>query len=313
MRWSRDGPHSSTTVRHNRALSLDVRDWMEWKLSRTKVAIIGSCVTREAFITRNNPHYKDVYDLGPLAWQAGLVSFLSEPVAPDVATAIEPGEKVNEHGARTMSRDIAKLDRAEIADFAPDYLLFDLYSDVRYGLARIGDAFITNNPNSFRKTEFFARGEGFAPLHMANAHAEYIPLLESAVDRLVEWQQRVLPETTLVLNCFRYSSYYRTSTGDLEFVKYQGDLKRDELYRRLLRENDRYDSLYRSILARHDLRTIDNRANSYHSDGNHPYGVSPWHFGRPFFQDLMADLDRMVITDAMAGRRDLRESLAVSV
>ncbi|QZQ56939.1 DUF6270 domain-containing protein [Curtobacterium sp. TC1] len=272
-------------------------------MSRIKVGIIGSCVTREAFITRNNPQYKDIYDLGPLAWQTGLVSFLSNPVAADVAASIEPGTKVNEHGARTMARDIAKTDRADLEAFAPDYLLFDLYSDVRYGLARIGDATITNNPNSFRKTDYFAAGNGFTTLHMANASAEYVPLVEAAVDELVEWQRRALPQTTLVLNCFRYSSYYRTSTGDLNFVKYRGDQKRDDLYRRLLRENDRYDSLYRSITARHDLRTIDNRDRSYHSDGDHPYGISPWHFGRPFFQDFMADLDRMVLDDTVIGTR----------
>lgn len=272
-------------------------------MSRIKVGIIGSCVTREAFITRNNPQYKDVYDLGPLAWQTGLVSFLSNPVAADVAASVEPGTKVNEHGARTMARDIAKTDRADLEAFAPDYLLFDLYSDVRYGLARIGDATITNNPNSFRKTDYFAAGNGFTTLHMANASAEYVPLVEAAVDELVEWQRRALPQTTLVLNCFRYSSYYRTSTGDLNFVKYRGDQKRDDLYRRLLRENDRYDSLYRSITARHDLRTIDNRDRSYHSDGDHPYGISPWHFGRPFFQDFMADLDRMVLDDTVIGTR----------
>lgn len=272
-------------------------------MSRIKVGIIGSCVTREAFITRNNPQYKDVYDLGPLAWQTGLVSFLSTPVTADVAASIEPGTKVNEHGARTMARDIAKTDRADLEAFAPDYLLFDLYSDVRYGLARVGDATITNNPNSFRKTDYFAAGDGFTTLHMANASAEYVPLVEAAVDELVEWQRRALPQTTLVLNCFRYSSYYRTSTGDLNFVKYRGDHKRDDLYRRLLRENDRYDSLYRSITARHDLRTIDNRDRSYHSDGDHPYGISPWHFGRPFFQDFMADLDRMVLNDTVIGTR----------
>lgn len=272
-------------------------------MSRIKVGIIGSCVTREAFITRNNPQYKDVYDLGPLAWQTGLVSFLSTPVAADVAASIEPGTKVNEHGARTMARDIAKTDRADLEEFAPDYLLFDLYSDVRYGLARIGDATITNNPNSFRKTDYFAAGDGFTTLHMANASAEYVPLVEAAVDELVEWQRRALPQTTLVLNCFRYSSYYRTSTGDLNFVKYRADQKRDDLYRRLLRENDRYDSLYRSITDRHDLRTIDNRDRSYHSDGDHPYGISPWHFGRPFFQDFMADLDRMVLDDTVIGTR----------
>lgn len=266
-----------------------------------KIAIIGSCVTREAFITRNNPHYKEVYDLGPLAWQTGLVSFLAPPVPARFAEAIVPGENVNEHGARTMARDLAKVDRTEIEDFKPDYLLFDLYSDVRYGIARFGDSAITNNPNSFRKTDFFTRGDGFETLHMAKASREYLPLLEDAVDRLVDWQRAVLPNTTLVLNCFRYSSYYRTSTGDLNFVKYQGDDKRDDLYRRLLLENDRYDRLYRSILARHTLKTIDNRERSYHADGAHPFGTAPWHFGRPFFQDFLADFDRMVLTDSLSG------------
>jgi hypothetical protein len=268
-------------------------------VSRIKVAIVGSCVTREAFITRNNPTYKDVYDLGPLAWQTSVVSFLSDPVDPVTAASIMPSDRMNEHATRTMNRDIAKTDRTDIEEFQPDYLLFDLYSDVRYGIARIGDAVITNNPNSFRKTDFFESKAGYSTLHMAGAHQEYLPLLEAKIDEFIAWQRAALPDTTLVLNCFRYSSYYRTSTGDLNFVKYKDAPARDDLYRRLLRENDRYDDLYRKVLGRYDLRTIDNRDRSYHSDGAHPYGVSPWHFGRPFFTDLVADLDRMVLHDQM--------------
>lgn len=281
-------------------------------MSRIKVAIVGSCVTREAFITRNNPTYKDVYDLGPLAWQTSIVSFLSEPVNPASTAAITPSEQMNEHGTRTMNRDIAKTDRAEIEQFQPDYLLFDLYSDVRYGIARIGDSVITNNPNSFRKTDFFTAKTGYTTLHMANADQEYLPILHAKIDEFVAWQRNALPDTTLVMNCFRYSSYYRTNTGDLNFVKYKNAPARDDLYRRLLRENDRYDDLYRKVLERHDLRSIDNRDRSYHSDGAHPFGVAPWHFGRPFFSDLMADLDRIVLHDEMDPDSALHRSRANS-
>lgn len=259
--------------------------------------MIGSCVTREAFITRNNPEYKKLYEVGALSWQTSLVSFMSAPVVPAMARAIVPSSSMNEHNIKTMNRDLAKTDREEIEALKPDYLLFDLYADVRYGIAQLLDSYITNNSNNFRKSDYFKAGKGFTTLHMMSASKAYTPILHEALDSFFAWAKERLPETRIVLNAFHYSSYYRDGGVDFNFIKSHGDTSRDSHYRRLLAENAKYDELYSYIKEKFDPLTIDNRDKSYYGDAGHQYGRTPWHFGRPFFTDFMADLDRIVLED----------------
>ncbi|MBF4575892.1 DUF6270 domain-containing protein [Frondihabitans sp. VKM Ac-2883] len=266
-------------------------------MTKIKLAIIGSCVTREAFITRNNPEYKKLYEVGALSWQTSLVSFMSAPVVPAMARAIVPSSSMNEHATNTMNRDLEKTDRDEIEAYKPDYLLFDLYSDVRYGIAQLLDSYITNNSNNFRKTDYFKAGKGFTTLHMMSDSKKYMPILNDAMDAFFAWTKERLPDTRIVMNAFHYSSYYREGGVDFNFIKSHGDTSRDNLYRRLLQENGKYDELYSYIQEKFAPLTIDNRDKSYYGDAEHQYGRTPWHFGRPFFTDFMADLDRIVLED----------------
>ncbi len=266
-------------------------------MTKSTLAIIGSCVTREAFITRNNPEYKDSYEVGALSWQTSLVSFMSAPVVPAMARAIVPSARMNENNTSTMTRDLEKTDRAEIEALKPDYLVFDLYADVRYGIAQLLDSYITNNSNGFRKTDYFTAGKGFTTLHMMGDTAAYMQILKDALDTFFAWTKEHLPHTRIVMHAFHYTSYYREGGVDLNFIKSHGDTSRDNLYRRLLQENGKYDELYSYIQEKFAPLTIDNRDKSYYGDAEHPYGRTPWHFGRPFFTDFMADLDRIVLED----------------
>lgn len=263
-------------------------------MPKIKVAIIGSCVTREAFITRNNPNYKEYYEVGPLAWQSSIVSFMSPPVDQMVYNIV-PSEEMNTHSTETMTSDMEKTSIQRIAEYKPDYLIIDFYADVRYGIAQIGEAFITNNPNNFRKTDYFKSKQEFIPYHMNSKYNDYMAIFKESLDKFMKWKSETLPETKVILNCFRYSTHYRENGEDVYFVKYKGENARDDLYKRILRENDTFDTLYRYAIEKYNLLAIDNRDKVYYSDGNHPYGVSPWHFGRTFFEDFMLDLHGIVV------------------
>ncbi|PYY60024.1 hypothetical protein DEJ17_06540 [Curtobacterium sp. MCSS17_011] len=265
-------------------------------MSARKVAIIGSCVTREAFITENNPRYKTFYEIGPVGWQTSLVSFMSAPIPEAAASLIEPSESMNAHNTKTMRRDITKADRDEIRAYQPEVLIFDLYSDLRYGYIEYAGAYLTNNSNNLRKTDFFKAGAGFTKSHMVSAQADYLPVFKEKFDAFVQWARTELPNTTLVLNAFRFSSHFRIGGIDFNFVRYVGDTKNDKKWRAILRENDILDELYRWIAENYSIDVIDLRDRAYFADGNHKYGVTPWHFGRPFFEDFIASLNELMMT-----------------
>lgn len=264
-------------------------------MSARKVAIIGSCVTREAFITENNPRYKALYEVGPVGWQTSLVSFMSSPIPEAAASLIEPSESMNAHNTKTMRRDVAKTDRDEIRSEQPEILIFDLYSDLRYGFIEYAGTFLTNNSNNLRKTDFFKAGAGFTKTHMVSERDNYLPVFKEKFDAFVQWVRTELPNTTLVLNAFRFSDHFRTNGVDMNFVRYVGDTKNDRKWRAILRENDVLDELYRWISENYSINAIDLRDRTYFADGNHKYGVTPWHFGKPFFEDFLGRLNELMI------------------
>ncbi|WP_312098346.1 DUF6270 domain-containing protein [Niallia sp.] len=253
---------------------------------KIKVSIIGSCVTREAFTTVNNPDYKETYEVGQTAFQTAITSFSSNPV-PEGLIDISPDFTAYKKGVFTT--DLYKTTRAELIEYQPDFLVVDFYADVRYGLAKIGDSIITNNPNTFRRSNYFKNNIKSADLyHVASRYTEFFKIFDRNFESLIEWMAVELPQTKLVVNCFRYSAHYRENGVDKYFVKYRENTENDNVYKRILRENDVFDKLYKHVVDKYGVLTIDNRDKVYYADGDHPYGVSPWHFGKPYFKDFMS-------------------------
>lgn len=262
-------------------------------MAKIKVSIIGSCVTREAFTTVNNPDYKETYEVGQTAFQTSITSLSSNPVPEGL---IDISDSLTAYKRGVFTTDLFKTIRADLVEYQPDFLVVDFYADVRYGLAKIGDSIITNNPNTFRRSDYFKTNRrSFDLYHVASRYTEFFEIFDRNFGNLMDWMAAELPNTKLVVNCFRYSSHYRENGVDKYFVQYRGDTVKDVLYTRILRENDVFDRLYKHVVDKYGVLTIDNRDKVYYSDGDHPYGVSPWHFGKPFFEDFMSTFHKIAL------------------
>ncbi|MGP5698730.1 DUF6270 domain-containing protein [Glutamicibacter arilaitensis] len=94
-----------------------------------KVAVIGSCVTRDIFNRTFNPGYKDLFECVALANQVSIVSLMSPPVPvdPEDLDGLEPrvhGEIVKEFSRHFLT---------ELLETEPDYLLMDFRPDIVFG------------------------------------------------------------------------------------------------------------------------------------------------------------------------------------
>lgn len=123
--------------------------------NKIKIAVIGSCVTRDLFNSKFINNYKDFYECVSTVWQTSMISFMSEPSTLD-DSLIELDGDVTKLQRNTLLRDLDKSYKDEIINKQPDYIIFDLYTDVKYGAIRTKkNTYLTNNPNGFRKTKYF--------------------------------------------------------------------------------------------------------------------------------------------------------------
>ncbi|PGL72939.1 DUF6270 domain-containing protein [Bacillus sp. AFS055030] len=255
-------------------------------MGKIKVSIIGSCVSREAFTTNNNPDYKKMYEIGPVSFQTSIISFISKQVEKGI---IEFPKELSEYKKGVLTSDIYKNIRNEIVQYQPDYLILDLYADVRYGIVKTGDTFITNNPSTLRKTTFYKEKKHDYHIHSNNKFNEFFPIFKEKFAEFITWKNENLPNTKIVLNKFRFTKDYAKGNKLYEF-----DLNK---YPYLDKENNNFEVIEKFLEENYDLRIINNLNVDYIGDGQHPYGVNPWHLEKSYQVNVMNEINKIALSD----------------
>lgn len=257
------------------------------QLNKIKINILGSCVTREIFITENNTNYKELFELGTDIWQTAIPCFLSDPFL-----GVDIPEGIGNFQLKSLKAHSKKTGRASVAEESPDYLIFDLYADVRYGCARVGKKFITNIPSTFRKTNFFKEKKYNEILHSSRPE-KYFELFKTNFQSFIEWKKDKLPNTKLILNKFRYASAYLESGiykeySEEKFPYIEKDLMFFELLENYILEN--YGD---------EILVLDVTDRVAFGNPNHRAGNTPWHFNRDHFEYSMYKLYELILKEQL--------------
>src|SRR5690606_3484478 len=93
------------------------------------VAVLGSCIPRDAFNTRFNPGYKAGWTCRLFNNQSALVALMSPPVElPDSGYGdLTPYQRGN------VDNDLSRSFLDHLGEVAPPYLLVDFFGDVHFG------------------------------------------------------------------------------------------------------------------------------------------------------------------------------------
>ncbi|GGH76564.1 hypothetical protein JOD43_003796 [Pullulanibacillus pueri] len=258
-------------------------------MSKITFSVIGSCVSRDVFNRKFVPEYKEFYECISTAWQSSIISLMSPKVTLS-KDDLELSEEISKHRHNTLMEDLSKEYLEEIKTNQPDYIIIDFYADMRYGVVQIGDRYLTNNPNGFRKTKFFREKKFDNSYRFRKNLNIYRELWEKAFDDLYNYVQEHLPKTKLILNCFRYANSYVNENGELVMFD-------QERYNYLDADTKLYNELYTYILDKYKLRKIDLRENEYYADGNYAFGLAPWHYERKYHKDYFHTLNQICLRD----------------
>lgn len=252
---------------------------------KVKVAIIGSCITRDVFNSKFIKDYKDIYECVSTAWQASMISFMSN------RTWFEDDQKgfketVSKHQRNTTNRDISKKYRNEIIEAEPDFIIFDLYTDIKYGVVKNKVGYLTNNPNGFRKTVYYQNKQYEEALNIYKDE-KYLTLLYDSFAKFQQWVKTNIPNCKIIITGFLAA--FSHTTKENYIVNF--DLKTCST---VARDNIMYNKIYSKLSSDFDVTLLDMQNRTYFGDHNHIYGIKPWHLTQQYYDDLYKNLNDIV-------------------
>ena len=255
--------------------------------SPLRVAVFGSCMSRDNFNSRFNPGYKAWFQVVATQVQASVISLMSRPtpVPEDALSRVRPYE------ASRLRVDFSKRFLAELAELEPDYLVVDFSGDIRFGAIRLeDDRWVTGYRRILKEIGWpparLAAGSP-AVLRVERAREAYLAPWSAAVDRFAGHVRRTTPRTKVVL--------HRGHHTRLLHLPEAGGLVPLAAHRRVpAQDPDRIDALWSRmddhVVRAHGWEAIDLRGGHYPTSDAHPWGAGGLHYAPDYYRDFLAAL-----------------------
>ena len=174
-----------------------------------RVAIIGSCITRDLWPARDQNPPELLY-----ISRTSLATLASPPVAATVRDEAPPGLTAFEH--RAVVWDLHKLALPALIDYGPTHIVFD-FIDERYDLLAVGGA-RANHTWELQTSGYLDQPPLAGARTIARASAEYEAHWRDGLTWLLATLRRepALRDTRLILHRAQWASTYRDLEGSLQ-------------------------------------------------------------------------------------------------
>lgn len=263
----------------------------------TRVAVLGSCATRDNFNRRFNPTYRENYECVLAQNQTSIISLMSQPVLDEW----QPLGKMSDYDRWNVATDLTKSFLSDLAEVGPEYLIVDFFADIHFGVLRLSDGrFVTDNRWKIRKTDWYqdlASAGAFSRVTIFRDTEEYLALWQSAFDRLVSFVDEHTPHTKIVVHRGYNTNLLQLSDRPrpVKLRKHRPKLSKLNVPR----SNELWRKLDDHAVERASAREIDLTDVRWTTYEDHPWGPFYVHFPPEYNHRFLAELHKIVLADSM--------------
>ncbi|WRS30607.1 DUF6270 domain-containing protein [Actinomycetaceae bacterium MB13-C1-2] len=241
----------------------------------TRVAVLGSCASRDPFNRKFVPDYKDHFECVSLVDKVSLVSMAS----PQISFPAEDLSVLDARNQLILAKELRREGFKDIRDSRPEVLVVDLWADAVMGFARLTDGgIVTRNFWTVEKTDFYKeRLEKKTTLTWA--HDEYWPMFTAAADAVIGRIRLENPGLSIVLHKPRNVGKWTDKDGEIHaFDGYH------------LTQNKAWVKADAWFAERHADMVIDLMEPGQMSYAEHPWGAFPVHYHSDYHQRFIRAL-----------------------
>ncbi|THD82078.1 MAG: hypothetical protein E7812_04545 [Phenylobacterium sp.] len=254
----------------------------------SRIAIIGSCITRDLWPIRG-----DTERLLYLS-RTSLPSLFASPVKGFRPSAAPPaGLGGFQH--RAMVADLQKTGLSALVDFRPTHLIFD-FIDERFDLLSADGGLVTHSWEL--DVSGYLKGKGFR-------RRRQVPRLSAACERL--WRDGAaemaafvratpLKDATLILHSARWADRYGDDARPMPTVEIlPGRAEEIAPHNRLLAD---YEAQFTALMP--PMARVE-APEHWLADDRHKWGLSPFHYVPAYYEAILAQLADLGVPRDLSG------------
>ena len=259
---------------------------------KTKIGVLGSCVTRDAFNSSIVHNYKDFFKIEISAQRTSIISFMQDPIIiNEKLIDITPDTKRNRAKTHCISYDLNKNFLKELIEKDIEYLIIDNFLEVRLGILYFETHIMTNNTWHLSKTEFYKTLHDKFVLKMSEFPDEYYLIWTKYVNIFFKFLEIYCPNIKIILNKGRYQDKVLKSNGT-KYINTQITTKANII-------NPLLDKLDSFITDNYNVRTIEFDYENTYLDEEHIWGFAPVHYQKNYYYNLIETMKNFVQEDML--------------
>ncbi|MCM3238356.1 DUF6270 domain-containing protein [Heyndrickxia oleronia] len=190
-----------------------------------KIAILGSCATRDNFNSKINHEYKKYYQCILTQQHSSIISIMSPPVSSiDISQLDNLREGMESFILNLLKTDLNKKFLIDLTKMQPDYLIIDFFGDIYFGTLFFENGVTTNNRWHLHKTSFYKNLIKKQPLNLIENTSDYLSLWIRSVRDFMEYVETYVPNCKIIIHKARFINRYIDENGSertLEGINYQ--------------------------------------------------------------------------------------------
>ncbi|AUS11686.1 hypothetical protein EYI23_15225 [Bacillus subtilis] len=255
-----------------------------------KVAVYGSCVTRDNFNSQFNADYKNFFDCVLTQNQSSIISTMSKP-----NYIVIDNENMSNHEKNTLKTDFENSFLTEIKSVQPDILILDFFADVHFGYVEISsNQYITNNRWTLPKTNYYKlsiqnKKQSF---NIEDHFEKYFSLWKQKFNLFYNYVKLNCPDIKIMLNSARNVHHFFDKEEKKKLLINGGNIKIIDVdyYNRVWSKFDAY--VLDSFSDVEAISLFENK--KYNSYENHPWGKFYVHYTMDYYTDFLDQLKNSV-------------------
>jgi len=266
-------------------------------MSKIKIAVVGVCVSRDPFASRYETNYKEWYEVVSSIFQTSIASLMSDKFN----LTSEESEIVGKRkpNLKNLTEELNKESINLVLNSNPQYIILDLYSEIRYGVVKYNDNYITDTHTKIKQTAFYKQKKYDEIIKYGENKKLYLDIFDYYFEKFLKRVRTELPNTKILLVKTRYAHSY---IDDDNIIRYMDFDKFDYIDK----ENEEWEQINKYVEKKYNLSCIDMSTKEYFSDPNYPCGFAPWHYEKKYYQDFIKELNSICLKDILENKINIK-------
>lgn len=268
-------------------------------MNKIKIAVIGSCVSRDGFNSKFVKNYKEFYQCVLSQNHMSMISLLSDPI-PFMPKKLD-GD-ITDFNKQILMTELTKgvWDSLKIQN--PDYLILDFYPDIYFGVRKVGESFITDKTPLFRKTPLYLTLDLKDSVKIENNYDEFMELWKNSVNVFMDRISTEFPNLKIIVNKIHFTDFFISKeSGELKRISETGFCRKVNVEQ----INLWLDEFYKYFEDNYDVSYLEYEKD-YYSEEDHIWDLFYVHYTKDFYQDFTTKLLSVILNDLYSRSKQIK-------